>query len=151
MTLGSPTSICWALTTPVTIPPVRSVPSTPSTTTTWAINAFNNNYLGHAGYGNIIVGGYVSVGEIDLSKYSSVTLLVAGGGAGQTNEAWMTDAEGNKLNAANASFTAGNGATEGTQTIRTITIELASDYNGEVRFLFTQTQVVTVVGITFNA
>ena len=63
----------------------------------------------------------------------------------------MTDAEGNKLNAANASFTAGNGATEGTQTIRTITIELASDYNGEVRFLFTQTQVVTVVGITFNA
>ena len=116
-----------------------------------AINAFNNNYLGHAGYGNIIVGGYVSVGEIDLSKYSSVTLVVAGGGAGQTNEAWMTDAEGNKLNAANASFVAGNGSTEGTQTLRTITIDLSTDYNGEVRFLFTQAQVVTVVGITFNA
>ena len=116
-----------------------------------AINAFNNNYLGHAGYGNIIIGGYVSVGEIDLSKYSSVTLLVAGGGAGQTNEAWMTDAEGNKLNAANASFVAGNGSTEGTQTIRTITLNFDTDYNGEVRFLFTQTQVVTVVGITFNA
>ena len=115
-----------------------------------AINAFNNNYLGHNGYGNIIVGGYVSVGEVDLSKYSSVTLVVAGGGAGQTNEAWMTDAEGNKLNATNASFTAGNGTDEGTQTLRTITIDLDTDYNGEVRFLFTQAQVVTVVGITFN-
>jgi hypothetical protein len=80
-----------------------------------------------------------------------VTLVVAGGGAGQTNEAWMTDAEGNKLNAANASFVAGNGSTEGTLTLRTITIALSTDYNGEVRFLFTQAQVVTVVGITFHA
>ena len=116
-----------------------------------AINQINNNFLGETGYGNIIVGGYVSVGEIDLSKFTSVTLLVAGGGAGQTNEAWMTDAEGNKLNAENATFTAGAAGVEPTQTIRTITLNLDTDYNGEVRFLFTQTNVVTVVGITFNA
>ena len=116
-----------------------------------AINQINNNFLGETGYGNIIVGGYVSVGEIDLSKFTSVTLLVAGGGAGQTNEAWMTDAEGNKLNAENATFTAGAAGVEPTQTIRTITLSFESDYNGEVRFLFTQTNVVTVVGITFNA
>ena len=115
-----------------------------------AINVFNSNFLGETGYGNVIVGGYVSVGEVDLSLYKSVTLLVAGGGAGQTNEAWMTDAEGNQLNAVNASFTAGNGSSEGTQTLRTITIDLDTDYSGEVRFLFTQANVVTVVGITFN-
>jgi hypothetical protein len=63
----------------------------------------------------------------------------------------MTDAEGNKLNAENATFTAGAVGVEGTQTIRTITISFDTDYNGEVRFLFTQSQVVTVVGITFNA
>ena len=116
-----------------------------------AINQINNNFLGDTGYGNIIVGGYVSVGEIDLSKFTSVTLLVAGGGAGQTNEAWMTDAEGNKLNAENVTFTAGAAGVEPTQTIRTITLNLDTDYNGEVRFLFTQANVVTVVGITFNA
>ena len=63
----------------------------------------------------------------------------------------MTDAEGNKLNAQNATFTAGAAGVEATQTIRTITLSFESDYNGEVRFLFTQTNVVTVVGITFNA
>ena len=115
-----------------------------------AINVFNSNFLGETGFGNVIVGGYISVGEVDLSLYKSVTLLVAGGGAGQTNEAWLTDAEGNQLNAVNASFTAGNGSSEGTQTLRTITIDLDTDYNGEVRFLFTQANVVTVVGITFN-
>jgi hypothetical protein len=116
-----------------------------------AINNINNNFLGDTGYGNIIVGGYISVGEIDLSKCSSVTLLVAGGGAGENYEGWMTDAEGNKLNAENATFTAGAAGVEGTQTIRTITISFDTDYNGEVRFLFTQSQVVTVVGITFKA
>jgi hypothetical protein len=116
-----------------------------------AINKFNNNFLGETGYGNIIVGGYISVGEIDLSKFSSVTLLVAGGGAGQSFEGWVEDANGTKLNAENATFTAGAVGVEGTQTIRTITINLDTEYNGEVRFLFTQAQVVTVVGITFNA
>ena len=115
-----------------------------------AINVHNNNFLGDTGYGNVIVGGYVSVGEIDLSKYSSVTLLVAGGGAGQTSEAWIEDTNGNKLNEKNASFTAGAVGVEGTQTIRTITIDLSTDYNGEVRFLFTQANVVTIVGITFQ-
>ena len=115
-----------------------------------AINVHNNNFLGDTGYGNVIVGGYISVGEIDLSKYSSVTLLVAGGGAGQTSEAWIEDTNGNKLNEKNASFTAGAVGVEGTQTIRTITIDLSTDYNGEVRFLFTQANVVTIVGITFQ-
>ena len=115
-----------------------------------AINVHNNNFLGSTGYGNVIVGGYISIGEIDLSKYSSVTLLVAGGGAGQTSEAWIEDANGNKLNETNASFTAGAAGVEGTQTIRTITIDLNTDHNGEVRFLFTQANVVTIVGITFQ-
>ena len=115
-----------------------------------AINVHNNNFLGSTGYGNVIVGGYISIGEIDLSKYSSVTLLVAGGGAGQTSEAWIEDANGNKLNETNASFTAGAVGVEGTQTIRTITIDLNTDHNGEVRFLFTQANVVTIVGITFQ-
>ena len=115
-----------------------------------AINVHNNNFLGTTGYGNVIVGGYISIGEIDLSKYSSVTLLVAGGGAGQTSEAWIEDANGNKLNETNASFTAGAVGVEGTQTIRTITIDLNTDHNGEVRFLFTQANVVTIVGITFQ-
>ena len=115
-----------------------------------AINTHNNNYLGDTGYGNIIVGGYISVGTVDLSQYSSVTLVVAGGGAAQSFEGWMEDANGSKLNQTNATFTAGNAQTEPTQILRTITIHFDTDYNGEVRFLFTQTQVVTVVGITFN-
>ena len=112
-----------------------------------AINVHNNNYLGSEGYGNIIIGGYISVGDVDLSLYSSVTLVLAGEG-GNTSEAWMEDANGNKLNAENASFTAGSAGAS--QLIRTITIDLNTDYSGEVRFLFTQTNVVTVVGITFN-
>ena len=115
-----------------------------------ALNAANNNYLGETGYGNIITGGSISVGTVDLSKYSSVTLVAAVGVAGTTAEAWVEDANGNKLNQTNATLSAGDGQVVPTHTLRTITIDLNSDYNGDVRFLFTQDNVVTVVGITFN-
>lgn len=114
------------------------------------VNAANNNYLGETGYGNIITGGSISVGTVDLSKYSSVTLVAAVGVAGTTAEAWVEDANGNKLNQTNATLSAGDGQVVPTHTLRTVTIQLDSDYNGDVRLLFTQNNVVTVVGITFN-
>ena len=115
-----------------------------------SVNAANNNYLGETGYGNIITGGSISVGTVDLSKYSSVTLVAAVGVAGTTAEAWVEDANGNKLNQTNATLSAGDGQVVPTHTLRTVTIQLDSDYNGDVRLLFTQNNVVTVVGITFN-
>ena len=116
-----------------------------------AINLLNNGYLGDTGYGNIIVGGYISVDEVDLSQYKSVTIVAANGLVGHIADAWLEDAEGNKLNAEDGEIAAGDGSNEGTQTLRTITIDLDSTYKGEVRFLFTQTDVVTIVAITFNA